>query len=80
MNQPELIPELIIVRLPHAMDLALPAYESHHAAGLDLRAAVEDDASIILHPGERVLVPTGMIFELPQHHEAQVRPPFGPCL
>ena len=73
MNQPE----LKIIRLPHGMDLELPAYESPDAAGLDLRAAVEEDAPIVLHPGERLLVPTGMIFELPQRHEGQVRPRSG---
>lgn len=73
MNQPE----LKIIRLPHGMNLELPAYESRHAAGMDLRAAVEEDAPIVLRPGERVLVPTGLIFELPEYHEGQVRPRSG---
>lgn len=73
MNQPE----LKIIRLPHGMDLELPTYESPDAAGLDLRAAVKEDAPIVLHPGERVLVPTGLIFELPQRHEGQIRPRSG---
>ena len=63
------------VRLPHGRDLPLPAYESGGAAGLDLRAAI--DAPITLDPGQRALVPTGLVFELPAGHEAQVRPRSG---
>ena len=73
MNQPE----LKIIRLLHGMDLELPTYESPYAAVLDLRAAIQEDAPIVLHPGERLLVPTGVIFELPQRHEGQVRPRSG---
>lgn len=74
-NQSGNQPQLTIIRLPHGSGLKLPAYESSHAAGLDLRAAVED--AITLEPGQRVLVATGMIFEIPQHHEGQVRPRSG---
>ncbi len=63
------------VRLPHGRDLPLPAYETEGAAGLDLRAAI--DAPITLAPGQRALVPTGLVFELPPGHEAQVRPRSG---
>ena len=63
------------VRLPHGRDLPLPAYESEGAAGLDLRAAI--DAPITLDPRQRALVPTGLVFELPAGHEAQVRPRSG---
>ena len=73
MNQPE----LKIIRLPHGMDLELPAYESRHAAGMDLRAAVDADTPIVLQPGQRLLVDTGLIFELPEYHEGQVRPRSG---
>ncbi|GGB40767.1 deoxyuridine 5'-triphosphate nucleotidohydrolase [Roseibium aquae] len=62
-------------RLPNAADLALPAYQSDLAAGLDLLAAVQDP--IILAPGRRVLVPTGLAMALPAGFEAQVRPRSG---
>ncbi len=66
-----------VVRLAHAEGLALPAYQSDEAAGLDLVAAVPDDAPITLAPTKRVLVPTGLILELPKGTEAQVRPRSG---
>lgn len=65
--------EVKIQRLPHGEGLALPAYESEHAAGMDLRAA--EDA--ILPPGGRALVATGFAIALPQGFEAQVRPRSG---
>jgi dUTP pyrophosphatase len=67
-----------IVRLPHAEGLALPAYQSAGAAGLDLVAAVE--APLLLRPAKRALVPTGLILELPAGFEAQVRPRSGLAL
>jgi dUTP pyrophosphatase len=66
------------VRLSHAEGLPLPAYQSAGAAGLDLLAAVE--APLILRPGKRALVPTGLILELPTGLEAQVRPRSGLAL
>ena len=63
--------------LPHFEGLELPAYESDAAAGVDLRAAVEEGAPIKLTPGERVLVPTGLAMELPDNFEAQIRPRSG---
>lgn len=66
-------------RLPHAADLPLPAYESAGAAGMDLRAALPDGA-IDMAPGERALVPTGLILALPDGHEGQVRPRSGLAL
>jgi dUTP pyrophosphatase len=66
-----------IVRLPHGHDLPLPAYQSEHAAGLDLVAAVPADAPLALAPGGRALVPTGIAIALPAGHEAQVRPRSG---
>jgi dUTP pyrophosphatase len=62
-------------RLPHADGLALPAYETAHAAGVDLLAAVETD--VILPPGGRALIPTGLAIALPEGYEAQVRPRSG---
>lgn len=66
-----------ILQLPHAAGLALPAYQTAHAAGLDLLAAVGEDAPIILQPGQYALVPTGLAIALPDGHEAQVRPRSG---
>ena len=66
-----------IRQLPHGEGLALPAYQSEHAAGLDLLAAVPDDAPLILAPGQRALVPTGLTIALPSGYEAQVRPRSG---
>jgi dUTP pyrophosphatase len=69
-----------IKRLPHADGLPLPAYQTPGAAGFDLVAAVEPDAPLIIQPGARALIPTGLIFELPQQVEAQVRPRSGLAL
>ncbi len=68
-------PQLGIIRLEHAHDLPLPAYETEGAAGLDLRAAITDD--LILQPMQRVLVPTGLVIEIPIGYEGQVRPRSG---
>ena len=68
---------LKIIRLPHGENLELPSYESTQAAGMDLRAACTEDAPIVLNPNERILVPTGMIFEIPPNHEGQIRPRSG---
>src|SRR6185437_10226015 len=67
-----------IKRLPAAHDLPLPAYQTAHAAGMDLCAAIESD--IVLAPGERKLVPTGYAIALPPGFEAQVRPRSGLAL
>lgn len=66
-----------IVRLPHGGDIDLPAYETAGAAGMDLRAAVPEDRPMVLMPGKRALVPTGLVFELPHGFEAQIRPRSG---
>ena len=66
-----------IRRLQHSSGLPLPAYHTANAAGMDLAAAVGDAAPIILQPGARALVPTGLTFELPTGLEAQVRPRSG---
>lgn len=62
-------------RLDHAADLPLPRYETEHAAGLDLMACVAQD--VVLAPGKRVLVPTGLSMALPAGYEAQIRPRSG---
>jgi len=66
-----------IHQLPHGEGLPLPAYQSAHAAGLDLLAAVPTDAPLILSPGQYALVPTGLAIALPEGFEAQVRPRSG---
>ena len=63
--------------MPHAEGLALPAYETAGAAGLDLRAAVPDDRPMLILPGKRALVPTGLVLEIPEGFEGQVRPRSG---
>jgi len=69
--------EVQIMRLPHGADLPLPAYQSDHAAGLDLLAAVPTDIPVVIAPGARAMVPTGLSIALPLGHEAQVRPRSG---
>ena len=66
-----------IRRLPHGEGLALPAYQSALAAGLDLLAAVPEDAPVMLAPGKYALIPTGLTIALPEGYEAQVRPRSG---
>jgi dUTP diphosphatase len=73
----ETLIEVRITRLAHGADLPLPSYQSAHAAGLDLFAAVAADAPLTLAPGARALVPTGIAIALPDGHEAQVRPRSG---
>ena len=63
--------------LPHGDGLALPAYQTAHAAGLDLLAAVAEDTPLVLQPGRTALVPTGLTIALPEGVEAQVRPRSG---
>ncbi len=69
-----------VQRLPHGEGLPLPSYQTEHAAGLDLIAALPEDAPIELEPSDRALVPTGLVIELPQGYEAQVRPRSGLAL
>ena len=66
-----------VLQLPNGAGLALPAYQSALAAGLDLLAAVAEYAPIILAPGKYALVPTGLSIALPPGYEAQVRPRSG---
>ncbi|TXG82558.1 MAG: dUTP diphosphatase [Sphingomonadales bacterium] len=63
--------EIPVVPLPHAAGLPLPAYETAGAAGMDLLAALEQD--MVLAPGARAAVPTGLTIALPHGFEAQVR-------
>ena len=73
-------PVLKLKRLDHAVGLPLPSYESAGAAGMDLRAAVLQDAPLTLAPGARLAVPTGLIVEIPEGFEGQVRPRSGLAL
>ena len=66
-----------IVPLPHAEGLPLPAYETEGAAGMDLRAALAEDAPVTLAPGERAMIPTGLTMAIPAGYEVQVRPRSG---
>ena len=60
---------------PEQQDIPLPTYATEGSAGMDICAAVEKD--VVISPGETILIPTGFIIELPQGHEAQVRPRSG---
>ena len=70
-------PVVPITRLPQAAGLPLPTYETAQAAGMDLRAAVPEDEPLVLRPGDRFAVPTGLAFALPAGFEGQVRPRSG---
>src|SRR5690606_719892 len=69
---------LIVKRLDHGKDLPLPSYATADAAGMDLRAALAEP--ITLRPGERTLVPTALVVEIPRGYEGQVRPRSGLAL
>ena len=64
-----------VVRLPHGEGLNLPAYETPGSAGMDIRAAV--DGALTIAPRARALVPTGLILEIPEGYEVQIRPRSG---
>lgn len=70
--------QLKIKRVRSNPDLALPAYQTPGSAGMDLCADVKEE--IVLQPGERTLVPTGLSIELPLGYEAQIRPRSGLAL
>ena len=70
--------ELKIKKLAHYdSELPLPSYESDLAAGADIRACFPNRDSQTIKPGQRVLIPTGLSFEIPAGHEIQVRPRSG---
>jgi dUTP pyrophosphatase len=68
---------IAIQQLPHAEGLPLPEYQTSHAAGLDLLAALGHEAPLTLASGHYALVPTGLSIALPEGFEAQVRPRSG---
>ena len=67
--------KVLFKKLSHAEDLSLPSYESTHAAGMDVRAALNEPLE--LKPGQRALIPTGFQMALPEGYEAQIRPRSG---
>jgi dUTP pyrophosphatase len=72
------IVDVDVVRLPHAEGLPLPSYATEGAAGMDLLAAVA--APVVIPPGGRALIPTGLRIALPEGFELQVRPRSGLAL
>jgi dUTP pyrophosphatase len=81
MTQPDPEPiDVPILRLPGQEDLPLPAYQSEHAAGMDLHAAVPADAPVPIAPGQIVAIPCGFQIAVPVGYEAQVRPRSGLAL
>tara|TARA_R110000787_G_scaffold79065_6_gene172914 strand:+ start:9657 stop:10112 length:456 start_codon:yes stop_codon:yes gene_type:complete len=63
--------------LPHFEGLSLPAYETTGSAGMDVRAAVPENDPMVLMPGARTMVPTGLSVAIPEGYEIQVRPRSG---
>ena len=72
--------QIPVHQLPHAVGLDLPAYATPHAAGMDLRAAIPENETWSLEPGQRRLVPTGLVIAIPEGFEGQVRPRSGLAL
>jgi dUTP pyrophosphatase len=73
-------PAVAFLRLDHAKDLPPPGYATAGAAGMDLMAAAPENAPLIIAPGARLAVPTGLIFAIPEGFEGQVRPRSGLAL
>jgi len=71
-------PEIAVIRLPHGADLPLPSYATEGAAGMDLLAAIS--APVVIPPGGRALIPTGLKMAIPAGYEIQVRPRSGLAL
>lgn len=69
-----------VKRLPHGLGLEIPRYETTGAAGLDLRAALPEGSRLVIEPGARDLVPTGLAIALPDGFEGQVRARSGLAL
>lgn len=66
---------MIDVKVYNSSSNNLPAYETIGSAGMDVRAMLAD--SVVLKPGERVIIPTGLYVEIPVGYEIQVRPRSG---
>jgi len=69
-----------VQQLPHGEGLPLPSYQTEGSAGMDLIAALDEEETLFLPAGERALVPTGIVMEIPQGFEAQIRPRSGIAL
>ena len=69
---------IVKVKRVRGGNVSLPCYMTSHAAGVDLRADLDEE--LVLAPGERALVPTGIAIELPDGYEAQIRPRSGLAL
>jgi dUTP pyrophosphatase len=70
--------EVKVIKLPHYdMSFELPFYATEGAAGADIRASLPEKKSLVVRPGERLLVPTGLSMEIPVGYEIQVRPRSG---
>ncbi|OIP89987.1 MAG: deoxyuridine 5'-triphosphate nucleotidohydrolase [Syntrophaceae bacterium CG2_30_49_12] len=67
-----------VQKLPAHDDITLPRYMTEHAAGMDVVAAVGEEEVIL--PGERKLIPTGIVIALPEGYEAEIRPRSGLAL
>jgi len=65
----------MVVKIINKSDNPLPQYETALSAGMDIRAFIEEP--VVLKPLERALIPTGLFIELPEGHEAQIRPRSG---
>ena len=72
--------QIPIHQLPHGLGIELPAYATPRAAGMDLRAAIPEAECWVLEPGQRRLVPTGLVMAIPEGFEGQVRPRSGLAL
>ncbi len=70
-------PTLAVMRLAHGEGVDLPAYETAGSAGMDLRAALPADAPLVINPGDRALIPTGLAMVIPSGFEGQIRPRSG---
>jgi dUTP pyrophosphatase len=68
----------LAVKIINESNNPLPQYQTSQSAGMDLHANLSE--TIMLHPGERKLIPTGLFMELPEGYEAQVRPRSGLAL
>ena len=70
--------DIKILILPHYdLDFGHPEYETHGAAGFDIRAQIGKNEKVELLPGQKILVPTGICFEIPEGYEMQIRPRSG---
>jgi dUTP pyrophosphatase len=72
--------EIQVHQLPHAVGLPLSARATHHSAGMDLMAALAPGQTFVLLPGDRHLVPTGLVMAIPTGFEGQIRPRSGLAL